>query len=142
MGSGGSPLDNATKGIGDTLESWRKDPMAAAVGYASQLLSFGTAKYNLRDKKIEAGFFPHAGDEIVGEFGGRNRARLQGQIQGKALDDAKAAADIAERARQLQEYRADVNASQGAAAIRATAAAKGNRKLGSGGSSDEDILGA
>lgn len=145
MSGKGGVVKSISKGFHDTVKDTWDHPLNAIVRGATNFLSLGTVQYN--NGKWEEGALVHAGDEVIGELDGRNKAR-------GALADANAEADAAAAAQrqllanqQLQNYRSDVLQSRAAKAARDTAAARGAKPSTASfssvlGGDQNDILGA
>lgn len=122
--SGGNPLNNAANGLKDEFNKWKADPIGESAADAIDMASGGLVRFNPTTGKGSEGFSLHHTDEWIGELSGRNKARAQGYIDQKNIDDAAAAQKKNLLNQQLQAYRADVSASQSAQGIRDTAAAR------------------
>lgn len=121
------------------------------------VISIGDAKFNIDDTvngfvnvasggsigyengSFTKGAVTRAGDEVLGEITGKNQARAANNIARDQLEEAKAAKKKEMQDEQLRAQQQDVQASSGAASIRATATAQRNNLLG--GDASRDFLG-
>lgn len=92
--------------------------------------------------QLEKGYSGHALDESIGEITGRNQARKANMDAKDALAEQKAAKKTQIDTQNTQNAQKDVQASNYAASVRATAAQQKAQSLGSSGSNPaQDFLG-
>lgn len=149
MGSGGNVFKEAERGVRDTARAWKEDPWGQLVKTSTDLMTGTLVKYDPNNGKWSEGSAIHRFDEIVGEIGGRNKARLNNYKAEDNLraEEAKQATEL--KNKQLQDYRADVMASRSAQGIRDTSAARSMSSAGDMtpkpgqvlGSDEEEFLG-
>lgn len=138
MGSGGDPLEEAERSVRDAGRKFRND-------FWGETIKTITGGHVSRDGgkgwNFESGRAIRSWNEGLREMTGANKARAEGYVTEDLRRNLEAKKEMDRKEKELADYRADVQASQGARGIYETAAARSQKKLGAGSIEDEEVLG-